>query len=159
MSEGDDARACLAINELSDIDSGDEMDEAPPQEMGMQPPPVDLAAPSITPLLPDLVIPDLYAASFPPPVAHSRFYITRRLVIGNSFRTIPPYRRTGKMAAYKFQWKLYLTCPTSLPLPDGGTRVRDDIATFVKKVRFYLHPDYRPYDVVDVSTPPFTLVR
>jgi transcription initiation factor IIF auxiliary subunit len=29
----------------------------------------------------------------------------------------------------------------------------------VKKVRFFLHPSYKPYDVVDVDQPPFHLTR
>ena len=31
--------------------------------------------------------------------------------------------------------------------------------SFLKKVRFYLHPDYRPNDVVEIISPPFHLVQ
>lgn len=34
-----------------------------------------------------------------------------------------------------------------------------DVSTFVRKVRFYLHPDYKPNDVVVVTGPPFQLTR
>lgn len=33
------------------------------------------------------------------------------------------------------------------------------IEAFVRKVRFFLHPSYRPDDVVDVKQPPFQIVR
>jgi transcription initiation factor IIF auxiliary subunit len=30
---------------------------------------------------------------------------------------------------------------------------------FIKRVRFFLHPDYRPNDVIDITQPPFHLTR
>ncbi|RKO83955.1 hypothetical protein BDK51DRAFT_37265 [Blyttiomyces helicus] len=38
-------------------------------------------------------------------------------------------------------------------------RQEKDVTSFVKKTRFYLHPDYRPYHVVDDNDPPFHLSR
>nr|KAJ3421325.1 Microtubule-associated protein, microtubule dynamics during spindle orientation [Polyrhizophydium stewartii] len=44
--------------------------------------------------------------------------------------------------------------PTVASLPG-----RYDMQRLFKKVRFFLHPDYRPYDVVDVAKPPFQIER
>ncbi|KAI8091278.1 yeats family-domain-containing protein [Gilbertella persicaria] len=36
---------------------------------------------------------------------------------------------------------------------------KEKISTFITCVRFYLHPSYKPHDVVDVTEPPFKLTR
>ncbi|KAI8815956.1 yeats family-domain-containing protein [Fimicolochytrium jonesii] len=79
----------------------------------------------------------------------SRFYVKRRVLLGNASRFIPPDQRETGMEKYLFRWKVYLQGPPETP----------DITPFIRKVRFYLHPDYRPYDVVEVSDPPFHLTR
>lgn len=40
-----------------------------------------------------------------------------------------------------------------------GNKENPDIDDFVSKVRFFLHPSYRPNDVVEVTAPPFCLSR
>ncbi|KAJ3031312.1 UNVERIFIED_CONTAM: YEATS domain-containing protein 2 [Siphonaria sp. JEL0065] len=40
-----------------------------------------------------------------------------------------------------------------------GPPTNPDITPFISRVRFHLHPDYRPNDVIDVSTPPFQVTR
>ncbi|KAI9092877.1 hypothetical protein DFS34DRAFT_632190 [Phlyctochytrium arcticum] len=79
----------------------------------------------------------------------SRFYIRRTISIGNVSQYIPPDKRDPGMRKFEFKWMIYL----------HGVTAKDDISSFVRKVRFYLHPDYRPYDVVEVAEPPFRLTR
>ncbi|KND03597.1 uncharacterized protein SPPG_01072 [Spizellomyces punctatus DAOM BR117] len=81
--------------------------------------------------------------------AGSRFYVKRQVVLGNVSRFIPTEKREPGMEKYEFKWMVYLHGPTT----------NEDITPFVRKVRFYLHPDYRPYDVVEISEPPFRLTR
>ncbi|RKP25681.1 hypothetical protein SYNPS1DRAFT_28595 [Syncephalis pseudoplumigaleata] len=35
----------------------------------------------------------------------------------------------------------------------------NEISTYLERVRFYIHPSYRPHDIVDVVKPPFQLLR
>ncbi|KAI9204930.1 uncharacterized protein BJ171DRAFT_91905 [Polychytrium aggregatum] len=79
----------------------------------------------------------------------SRFYIERKIIVGNSSKFIPPDTRKADLARFQFKWIAYLRGPREDP----------DITAYVKKVRFYLHPDYKPYDVVEITEPPFRLVR
>ncbi|KAJ8686786.1 hypothetical protein QAD02_022580 [Eretmocerus hayati] len=69
----------------------------------------------------------------------------RRIIVGNISKWIPPELRYNN-ASHK--WTVY---------------VRDsqkcDIGLFVSKVRFFLHPSYKPNDVVELTSPPFHLVR
>ncbi|TPX70618.1 hypothetical protein SpCBS45565_g01574 [Spizellomyces sp. 'palustris'] len=81
--------------------------------------------------------------------AGSRFYVKRQVVLGNVSRFIPTEKREPGMEKYEFKWMVYLHGPTT----------NEDITPFVRKVRFYLHPDYRPYDVVEITEPPFRLTR
>ncbi|CAO1428708.1 unnamed protein product [Diamesa serratosioi] len=50
--------------------------------------------------------------------------------------------------AVTHKWLVFLRTKTSVPIED-----------IVQKVRFYLHPSYRPNDVIDVTSPPFQLTR
>ncbi|KAJ3079389.1 YEATS domain-containing protein 2, partial [Quaeritorhiza haematococci] len=70
----------------------------------------------------------------------SRFYIKRRIVVGNVSQYIPTTSRAPGMERYAFKWMVYLR----------GTPTAPDVTPFIQKVRFFLHPDYKPYDVVDV---------
>ncbi|KAI8847506.1 yeats family-domain-containing protein [Chytridium lagenaria] len=49
----------------------------------------------------------------------------------------------------EFMWIVYLQGPPSNP----------DLSIFVDKVEFFLHSDYKPFDVVTVAEPPFQLIR
>eukprot|EP00842_Homolaphlyctis_polyrhiza_P005561 jgi/Hompol1/6005/HPOL_004787-RA len=53
---------------------------------------------------------------------------------------------------HKFLWTVYLKDPDQ----DMNYEV-SDLKRLIKKVRFFLHPDYQPYDVVDVTESPFEL--
>ncbi|KAG9297879.1 hypothetical protein G9A89_015470, partial [Geosiphon pyriformis] len=86
---------------------------------------------------------------FDPIDAGSRFYVKRRIVIGNVSRWISAEKRHLKLQKYTHKWMIYVVGPPhSL-----------NVTSFIRKVRFYLHPSYRPHDIVDVTEPPFQLTR
>lgn len=60
-----------------------------------------------------------------------------RLVVGNVSKWLPPDTRDD---AASHKWMVYIRGPKDAP----------DISSFVSKVRFFLHPSYRPNDVVQV---------
>ncbi|KAJ3149270.1 YEATS domain-containing protein 2 [Geranomyces michiganensis] len=68
--------------------------------------------------------------------------------MGLNHLTLTDKRDTG-LEKYAFKWMIYLQGPAG----------EEDISPFIRKVRFYLHPDYRPFDVIEVTDPPFRLTR
>ncbi|XP_064461714.1 YEATS domain-containing protein 2-like isoform X2 [Ornithodoros turicata] len=72
-----------------------------------------------------------------------------RIIVGNVSKYIPSDKRDPNDHA-THKWMVYVRCP-----PNGGA----EIAQVVRKVRFFLHPSYRPNDMVVVSEAPFHLVR
>ncbi|XP_061182980.1 YEATS domain-containing protein 2-like [Saccostrea echinata] len=77
-----------------------------------------------------------------------RFKVKKRIVIGNVSKYIPVDRRDeNDQSTHK--WMVYVRGPKGEP----------NIDHFVKKVWFFLHPSYRPNDLVEVSQPPFHLTR
>ncbi|CAG8508867.1 14074_t:CDS:2, partial [Ambispora leptoticha] len=86
---------------------------------------------------------------FDPIDAGSRFYVKRRIVIGNVSKWIPHEKREPKLEKYTHKWMVYVVGPPhSL-----------NITSFIRKVRFYLHPSYRPNDIVDLKEAPFQITR
>ncbi|CAG8559193.1 188_t:CDS:10 [Ambispora gerdemannii] len=86
---------------------------------------------------------------FDPIDAGSRFYVKRRIVIGNVSKWIPPEKREPKLEKYTHKWMVYVVGPPhSL-----------NVTSFIRKVRFYLHPSYRPNDIVDLKEAPFQITR
>ncbi|CAG8500769.1 17273_t:CDS:10, partial [Acaulospora colombiana] len=84
------------------------------------------------------------------PIDHgSRFYVKRRIVVGNVSKWIAPEKRDPSLQKYTHKWMVYIT----------GPPYDLDISPFIQRVRFFLHPSYRPVDVVDVTEPPFQLIR
>ncbi|XP_076763696.1 YEATS domain containing 2 homolog D12 [Xylocopa sonorina] len=75
-----------------------------------------------------------------------RHKVRKRIIIGNISKWIPPEWRED---AASHKWTMYVR----------GNKENPDIDDFVSKVRFFLHPSYRPNDVVEVSTAPFCLSR
>ncbi|XP_046813296.1 uncharacterized protein LOC124421759 [Vespa crabro] len=75
-----------------------------------------------------------------------RHKVRKRIVIGNISKWIPPDWREDP-ASHK--WTIYVR----------GSKEVSNIGDFVSKVRFFLHPSYRPNDVVEVSSAPFHLSR
>lgn len=73
--------------------------------------------------------------------------VCKRIIVGNISKWIPPDWRED---ASSHKWTIYV-------------RTDEDeianISTFVSKVRFFLHPSYRPNDVVEVTSYPFHLCR
>ncbi|XP_041372099.1 uncharacterized protein LOC121385468 [Gigantopelta aegis] len=78
----------------------------------------------------------------------SRFRIKKKIIVGNVSKFIPIDRRdVNDQASHK--WMVYVRGPQDEP------KIND----FVKKVWFFLHPSYRPNDLVEISQPPFHLTR
>nr|XP_003707125.1 PREDICTED: YEATS domain-containing protein 2 [Megachile rotundata]XP_012149601.1 PREDICTED: YEATS domain-containing protein 2 [Megachile rotundata]XP_012149602.1 PREDICTED: YEATS domain-containing protein 2 [Megachile rotundata]XP_012149603.1 PREDICTED: YEATS domain-containing protein 2 [Megachile rotundata]XP_012149605.1 PREDICTED: YEATS domain-containing protein 2 [Megachile rotundata] len=75
-----------------------------------------------------------------------RHKVRKRIIIGNISKWIPPEWRED---AASHKWTMYVR----------GNKENPDIDDFVSKVRFFLHPSYRPNDVVEVTSVPFCLSR
>ncbi|CAN0236924.1 unnamed protein product [Lampetra fluviatilis] len=78
----------------------------------------------------------------------SRLYFKKTIVVGNVSKYIAPEKREeNDQSTHK--WMIYVR----------GSRREPRIDYFVKKVWFFLHPSYKPNDLVEVSEPPFHLTR
>ena len=82
----------------------------------------------------------------PCPSRGIRHKVRKRIIIGNISKWIPPEWRED---AASHKWTMYVR----------GNKENPDIDDFVSKVRFFLHPSYRPNDVVEITTAPFCLSR
>ncbi|XP_078034745.1 YEATS domain containing 2 homolog D12 [Augochlora pura] len=82
----------------------------------------------------------------PCPSRGIRHKVRKRIIIGNISKWIPPEWRED---AASHKWTMYVR----------GNKDNPEIDDFVGKVRFFLHPSYRPNDVVEVTIPPFCLSR
>ncbi|XP_037537610.1 YEATS domain-containing protein 2 [Nematolebias whitei] len=78
----------------------------------------------------------------------SRLYVKKTIVVGNVSKYIPPDKREDNDQS-THKWMVYVR----------GSRKEPSIDHFVKKVWFFLHPSYKPNDLVEVSEPPFHLTR
>ncbi|KAL8187534.1 UNVERIFIED_CONTAM: hypothetical protein K2H54_050118 [Gekko kuhli] len=79
---------------------------------------------------------------------NSRLFIKKTIVVGNVSKYIPPDKREeNDQSTHK--WMVYVR----------GSRREPSIDHFVKKVWFFLHPSYKPNDLVEVREPPFHLTR
>lgn len=79
----------------------------------------------------------------------SRFYVKRRIVVGNVSKYIPEDKRDPRLKEFPYKWMIYV----------DGTPKPDDITAYVSKVEFYLHESYKPNHIITVSEPPFHLSR
>ncbi|XP_071496670.1 YEATS domain-containing protein 2-like [Diadema antillarum] len=78
----------------------------------------------------------------------SRFHVKKRIIVGNVSKYIPPgHREDSDPSTHK--WMVYVRGPPDEPRIDH----------FVEKVWFFLHPSYRPNDLLEVKEPPFHLTR
>ncbi|XP_066511576.1 YEATS domain-containing protein 2-like isoform X1 [Hoplias malabaricus] len=78
----------------------------------------------------------------------TRLYVKKTIVVGNVSKYIAPDKREeNDQSTHK--WMVYVR----------GSRKEPSIDHFVKKVWFFLHPSYKPNDLVEVSEPPFHLTR
>jgi thiol-disulfide isomerase/thioredoxin len=73
------------------------------------------------------------------------YKIKKRIIIGNMSKWIIPDFRDGN-ATHK--WTIYIR--------DNN---KYDVGQFISKVRFFLHPSYKPNDVVELLSTPFYLSR
>lgn len=78
----------------------------------------------------------------------SRFYIKKRIIVGNTSKYISIDRREENDKS-THKWMVYVRGPREDP----------NIDRFISKVWFFLHPSYRPNDIVEVNKPPFHLTR
>ena len=78
----------------------------------------------------------------------SRFYTKRRVIVGNTSQYLErSFRFDSDSSTHK--WMVYVR----------GTPGDQPIHTYVRAVRFFLHPSYRPHNIVQVNDPPFNLTR
>ena len=70
---------------------------------------------------------------------HPRYKVKKRIVVGNVSKYIPPDKRDDNDRA-THKWMVYVRGPRNEPHIDH----------FVKKVWFFLHPSYRPNDLVEI---------
>ncbi|XP_053316118.1 YEATS domain-containing protein 2 [Spea bombifrons] len=78
----------------------------------------------------------------------NRRFVKKTIVVGNVSKYIPPDKREeNDQSTHK--WMVYVR----------GSRKEPSIDHFVKKVWFFLHPSYKPNDLVEVREPPFHLTR
>ncbi|CAL1677638.1 unnamed protein product [Lasius platythorax] len=73
--------------------------------------------------------------------------VRKRIIVGNISKWIPPDWRED---ASSHKWTIYVR---------SDKDESANISTFVSKVRFFLHPSYRPNDIVEVTSYPFHLCR
>ena len=83
-----------------------------------------------------------------PSQSDSRFYIKKQVIVGNTSKYIPMEKREANDKS-THKWMVYVRGPPNEPHLDK----------FIKKVWFFLHPSYRPNDIVEVSKQPFHLTR
>ncbi|NWT37290.1 YETS2 protein, partial [Chroicocephalus maculipennis] len=76
----------------------------------------------------------------------SRLYVKKTIVVGNVSKLVLR-REENDQSTHK--WMVYVR----------GSRREPSINHFVKKVWFFLHPSYKPNDLVEVREPPFHLTR
>ncbi|XP_019875254.2 YEATS domain-containing protein 2 [Aethina tumida] len=75
----------------------------------------------------------------------NRKKVKQRIIIGN----ISKYTHSREDNDLTHKWMIFVRGPKEKP----------DVSSFIQRVVFYLHPSYKPYDVVEVSEPPFQLAR
>lgn len=98
--------------------------------------------------VPRYIPPKTSAGSITPssPRRGMRNKMKKRIVIGNISKWVPVDTRED---AASHKWMMYVRGPKEAP----------DVSDFVSKIRFFLHPSYRPHDIAEVTSPPFHLSR
>ena len=72
----------------------------------------------------------------------------KRIIVGNTSQYLEHAARSSADSS-SHKWMVYVRGPGE----------EADISSFVKAVRFFLHPSYHPNDIVRISQPPFHLTR
>ncbi|KAJ2550588.1 hypothetical protein EV175_004010, partial [Coemansia sp. RSA 1933] len=84
-----------------------------------------------------------------PQARESRFHVIRRVILGNSSQYIAPRDRPSGKEKSTHKWTVYIQSASSEHQPSD----------YIRKVRVFLHPSYRPDDIVDLVAPDFALTR
>ena len=82
------------------------------------------------------------------PASLSRFTTKKRVIVGNTSQFLAPSARST-IDGSTHKWMVYVRGPDK----------EADITSFVKAVRFFLHPSYHPNDIIRIAKPPFHLTR
>ena len=82
------------------------------------------------------------------PASLSRYCSKKRIIVGNTSQYLDPSAH-GSLDSSTHKWMVYVRGPSEDP----------DISSFVKAVRFFLHPSYHPNDIIRISKAPFQLTR
>ena len=82
------------------------------------------------------------------PSVPARFSTKKRIIVGNTSQFLDPSARST-LDGSSHKWMVYVR----------GPEKDADITSFVKAVRFFLHPSYHPNDIIRISKPPFHLTR
>ncbi|KYR01988.1 YEATS family protein [Tieghemostelium lacteum] len=77
----------------------------------------------------------------------SRFYIRKRVIVGNTSMQIHPSHIGPDKSTHK--WMVYVR----------GVESEPDISYYVKKIWFYLHDSFAPNNLIEITNKPFQLSR
>ncbi|KAJ2847764.1 hypothetical protein IWW36_003684 [Coemansia brasiliensis] len=83
------------------------------------------------------------------PAQESRFHVIRRVMLGNTSQFIDLQQRPPGKERCTHKWTLFIRSSSETDLPGN----------YIRKVRVFLHPSYRPDDIVDLTPPKFELTR
>ncbi|KAJ1916210.1 hypothetical protein H4219_003923 [Mycoemilia scoparia] len=78
-----------------------------------------------------------------PPPRESRFHVIKQIIIGNVSKYVAVDKRLPQFASHTHKWTFTVRTPAGEQPP----------GTFIRKVRYFLHPSYRPNDIVDIMDP------
>lgn len=72
--------------------------------------------------------------------------IAQKIIIGNVSKWISPDTREDSST---HKWMMYIRSQDK----------ENDVIKLIRKVRYFLHESYKPHDIIDVTSSPFTLTR
>ncbi|KAJ2659346.1 hypothetical protein IW148_004273 [Coemansia sp. RSA 1199] len=83
------------------------------------------------------------------PARESRFHIIRRVMLGNTSQFFDLQGRPPGNERSTHKWTLYIR----------SAAAEEHLGSYIRKARVFLHPSYRPDDIVDLIPPKFELTR
>ncbi|KAJ2807226.1 hypothetical protein H4R20_001374 [Coemansia guatemalensis] len=94
---------------------------------------------------------DILSAALLPagPARDSRFHVIRRAILGNTSQYVDPQHRPPGNERCTHRWTVYIRGVPSDASPKE----------YIRKVRVFLHPSYRPDDIVDLASSSLELTR
>ncbi|KAJ2187206.1 YEATS domain-containing protein 2, partial [Coemansia sp. RSA 522] len=81
------------------------------------------------------------------PARESRFHIIRRVMLGNTSQFFDLQGRPPGKERSTHKWTLYIR----------SAAAEEYLGSYIRKARVFLHPSYRPDDIVDLIPPKFEL--